>query len=925
MDDDAMTRQATSRPSELLFGRDAELRILEQRLDSVGEHGSALLVRGDPGVGKTSVLAAAKKLASERRLAVLSTAGVQTETNLPFAGLFELVRPIIDKIESLPKAQQNALRAAFGLVERSSADLFVVALGALDLLAEAASERPLLVVIDDVQWLDQSSVAVFAFIARRLESEPIFMLAGNREPHGSPLDGIIPELRLEALDDVVARALLHAYYPEFPVLLRDKVLREAAGNPLALVELPKTITADSHDGVLPGPLPLTTRLEGAFASRIAELPLPTRQFLLIAALDEQSNLAEIMNAATLLSGEELSLDVLTPATRAGLLSVDVLDVCFKHPLMRSAVHNAASLAERVAAHSALATVLQNDPDRRAWHRASATVGPDDSVAEGLESAAIRAQQRGDVPVAVLALDRATELSADPARRVRCLLKGVELAFDIGWRDVVERLLLRASTLEVPPRDRFRLMWYDEALSRSISGAQALSEIADHIKGSDDADLALDLLSGPATYGWWAEPDEEVCNRVIAAVERARISSQDDPRFLLILAMTAPIDRGASIIASLKRLAKNPQGDARAAYLLGMAATQVGEFNLVERFLAIAASGFRNDGRLALLTHVLVLRAWSAIYVGNRNAAIANAEEGLRLATETDQTIYVALAQAAVAMLAALRGEHETADAMADEAERASLRIGTIAAEIQMARGVNALAAQRYADAYSHFHRLFDSSDNAYHPMRQYFFIGDLVEAAIQSGHRDEANATLAEAEVVARRTPSSQVQQAVCYARAILVADDDPDRERSFEGALSAEVIRSPFPLARIRLAYGSWLRRARRLKDARSPLRAAMEALDAFGAFPWSERARKELRSTGVSVEGRTPELRERLTPQELQIAMMAATGLSNREIGQKLFLSHRTVGSHLYRIFPKLNITTRFQLRDVLDSDGAVPTKSV
>jgi DNA-binding CsgD family transcriptional regulator len=277
------------------------------------------------------------------------------------------------------------------------------------------------------------------------------------------------------------------------------------------------------------------------------------------------------------------------------------------------------------------------------------------------------------------------------------------------------------------------------------------------------------------------------------------------------------------------------------------------------------------------------------------------------------------------MLTALRGEHETADATADEAERASLRIGTIAAEIQMARGVNALAAQRYADAYSHFHRLFDSSDNAYHPMRQYFFIGDLVEAAIQSGHRDEANAILAEAEDVARRTPSSQVQQAVCYARAILVADDDPDRERSFEGALSAEVIRSPFTLARIRLAFGSWLRRARRLKDARSPLRAAMEALDAFGAFPWSERARKELRSTGVSVEGRTPELRERLTPQELQIAMMAATGLSNREIGQKLFLSHRTVGSHLYRIFPKLNITTRFQLRDVLDSDGAVPTKSV
>jgi DNA-binding CsgD family transcriptional regulator len=919
MDNDVMTKQATSGSSQLLLGRDAELRILEERLDSIGEHGSALLIRGDPGVGKTSVLAAAKKLASERRLSVLSAAGVQTETNLPFAGLFELVRPILDKMDRLPKAQQNALRAAFGLAERSSADLFVVALAALDLLAEAASEHPLLLLIDDVQWLDQSSTAVLAFIARRLESEPIFMLVGNRDPNGTPLDGIIPRLRLEALDDVAASALLHAYYSELPVLLRDKVLREAAGNPLALVELPKAITSDSYGRLLPGPQPLTTRLEDAFASRISELPLSTRHFLLIAALDEQSNLAEIMSAATLLSGEELPLEVLTPATRAGLLTVDSMDVRFKHPLMRSAVNNAASLAERVAAHSAWATVLQNDADRRAWHRAAATVGPDDTVAEELESAAIRAQQRGDVPVAVQALDRATELSADPARRARCLLKGVELAFDIGWRDVVVRLLQRAATLKVPPRDRFRLMWYDVALSRSISGAQALSEIADNIKGSDDVDLALDLLSGPATHGWWAEPDEQVCNRVIAAVERGRISSQDDPRFLLILAMTAPIDRGASVIASLKRLAKNADGNPRAAYLLGMAATQVGEFDLVERFLAIAASGFRNDGRLALLTHVLVLRAWSAIYLGNRNAAIANAEEGLRLATETDQTIYVALAQAAVAILAALRGEHDTADALADEAERASLRSGTIVAEIQMARGVNALAAQRYADAYSHFHRMFDSSDSAYHPMRQYFFIGDLVEAAIQSGHRDETNAILADVEDVARRTPSSQLQQAMHYARAILVADDDPDRERLFEGTLSAEVIRSPFTLARVRLAYGTWLRRARRLKDARSPLRAAMEAFDAFDAFPWSERARKELRSTGVSVEGRTPELRDRLTTQELQIALMAATGLSNREIGQKLFLSHRTVGSHLYRIFPKLNITTRFQLRDVLADGGA------
>ncbi|HTA38722.1 MAG TPA: helix-turn-helix transcriptional regulator, partial [Candidatus Acidoferrales bacterium] len=336
-----------------------------------------------------------------------------------------------------------------------------------------------------------------------------------------------------------------------------------------------------------------------------------------------------------------------------------------------------------------------------------------------------------------------------------------------------------------------------------------------------------------------------------------------------------------------------------------------------RFLTIAASGFRSDGRLALLAHALVLRAWSAIYLGNRNLAIANAEEGLRLAAETDQSIYVALAKAATAMLAALRGEHEAADAMADESERASQHIGTLVAEAQMARGVNALAERRYADAYEHFHRMFDESDSAYHPMRQCFFVGDLAEAAVQSEHRDEANAILATVEGFARRTPSSQLHQAVHHARAVLAADDDPNREALFEAALSADGMRSPFTLARVRLAYGTWLRRMRRLKDARVPLRAAMEAFDALDAFPWSERARQELRSTGLSVEGRTPELRENLTAQELQIALMAAKGLSNREIGQKLYLSHRTVGSHLYRIFPKLNITARFQLRDVLAGD--------
>jgi DNA-binding CsgD family transcriptional regulator len=904
--------------SEILLGRETELRLLEQKLDSIGQQGSALLVRGDGGVGKSSILAYAKTLGLARGLQVLTAAGVQSETNLPFAGLSELVRPVLDRLERLPATQEKALRTAFGLAEGPAADLFVIALGALDLLAEVASERPLLLLIDDVQSLDQSSAAILAFIARRLESEPIVLLIAGRDVAGMPFDGIVPELRLGPLDDTAARALLQAHDPDLPAPFRDRVLQEAAGNPLALVELPKAVSSDAYGGLLSTFLPLTTRLEHGFASRISDLPLATRQFLLVAALDERSNLAEIMGASKILHGMDLTLDVVTPASSAGLLTIDAMDVRFKHPLMRSAIHNASSIAERVAAHAALATVLQFDVDRRVWHRAAATVGLDDAVAEELESTAARAQKRGDALVAVQALDRAAELSADPARRTRCLLNGVELAFETGWQNVVVRLLARAATMTLAPRDRFRLTWYREAITRTISGAQALSEIAGNIKDDADLDLALDMLSGPATHGWWAEPDEQVCNQVIAAVERASTTLRDDPRFVLITSMTAPIDRGADVIESLHRILRNFDECPRAAYALGMAAIQVGEFDLAERYHAIAASGFRRDGRLALLAHVLVLRAWSGIYLGNRNAAIANAEEGLRLASETDQTIYVALAQAAAAMLAALRGEHQTAEALADEAERTSLRVGTLVAEVQMARGVNALAARRYGDAYEHLHRMFDPADSAYHPMRQWFLIGDLAEAAVQSGHRDAAGGLLADVEEFARRTPSSQLHQAVHYARAVLAADDDPNRERLFKKALDKDFIRSPFTIARVRLAYGTWLRRSRRLKEARSPLSAAMEAFDALGAFPWSERARQELRSSGISVEGRTPELRERLTPQELQIALMAAKGLSNREIGQKLYLSHRTVGSHLYRIFPKLNITARFQLRDVLAGDG-------
>ena len=535
----------------LLFGRERELRVIEEHLDSVGDSGSALLIRGEPGVGKTAILEAAKARAASRKMTVLAATGVPSETNLPFAGLYELLRPIVERTERLPGPQQEALRAAFGLAEVPAAELFLIALGALDLLSDLASEQALLLVVDDAQWLDRSTINVLAFIARRLQSEPIVLLVASRDLPETLFAEIIPELRVEGLDEIASRELLRTHSPNLLGEVRDRVLHESAGNPLALVELPKAMALEaSISGLFPTHLPLSTRLERAFASRILELPFMTRQVLLIAATDEGSNLAEILSAAKLLGGEEPSLEVLAPAVAARLIDGDAVRVQFRHPLVRSAVIDAANIAERAAAHTALASALRDDPDRSAWHRAAAAVGPDEEVAQALESAGNRALQRGDVRVAIAALERAAELSADTARRARCLLKASELAFEIGSNGLVVSLLLKAETLELPRHDRVWLTWFREAARRSISGAEALKAIADNIKTDDDVNLALDLLSGPATKGWWAEPDEEVCQHVIGAVERVRASSGDDPRFVLIVAMTDPIDRGAFVIERL---------------------------------------------------------------------------------------------------------------------------------------------------------------------------------------------------------------------------------------------------------------------------------------------------------------------------------------------------------------------------------------
>jgi DNA-binding CsgD family transcriptional regulator/tetratricopeptide (TPR) repeat protein len=850
---------------------------------------------------------------------VLSTAGVQSETNLPFAGLHQLLRPILAHVDQLAPLQRNAVMAAFGMTDAAAPDPFLIAMAALELLSDAAARSPVALIVEDVQWLDRPTADALAFVGRRVESDPIVLLAAIRDGYDSSLlEAGLPELRLDPLADGAARELLDAHFPELAPAVRTRVLEEAEGNPLALLELPAALGSSVRGGEeeLPTCLPLTTRLEHAFASRAAELPSATRALLRIAAVDDGGVLTEIMSAAEIVSGVRPTVEALVPAVEVQLIDVDGPTVRFRHPLVRSAIHQAASVAERHAAHAALAQVLADDKDRRAWHRAAAAVGMDPTVASELEEAAERAQRRGGIVAAVAAFERAAALTAEPARRGALLLRSAALASELGRSEMVRRLLREADSLELGSHDRARSMWLGDVLHEGPAGdparVHALIETADRMAVEGDTDLALSLLSAAASRCYWADIGEHARHEVLLAADRLGVVGED-PRLLQIQAYAAPIERGAAVIECLPSAMRD--ADPGGLYLLGTAAYLVGAFEQSGSLLATAAERLREQGRLGLLAQVLVSRAWGAILLAaDLGVATTAAEEARRLAAETAQPLWQARAQVAQAMVAALRGEQSVVEDLTAEAERFALPIGAAAllAVVQVARGLSALGQGRHAEAYDHLRRLSEPGDTARHQMILCFAMSNLAEAAAHSDHRDQARSVMRQLEPLARQTPSPWFHVGMVYARVLLA--DDEDAGALFEDALGRALTSYPFMRARLQLAFGAWLRRQRRTAESRAPLRAARDAFDALGVCPWAARARQELRASGESSRRRTPDTLDELTPQELQIVQMAAEGLSNREIGQRLYLSHRTVESHLYRVFPKLGVTSRAQLPGVL-----------
>ncbi|GAA4255869.1 LuxR family transcriptional regulator [Dactylosporangium darangshiense] len=903
-----------------LLGRGPELAMLAERVGGIRDGGGAVVVRGEAGIGKSALLAEAGRLAAAAGVRGLRTTAAESEHQVTFSGLYQLISPVLDQADGLPAPQRDAVLAAFGRSDAAAPDLFLVALATLNLLAEAATRAPLLLVVDDAHWLDRASADVLMFVARRLEFEPVVVFAAVREGVRSAFDGAgLPELAVGRLDDGAAAALLDAGAPRLRRAVRERVLAEAAGNPLALVELPIAMR-DAADGVAPiGPLPLTRRLEEAFAARASALPEATRLLLLAAALSDGEVLSEMLAAAAAAGGEAPTVEAFGPAVRARLLEVDGARVTFRHPLMRSAVVQQAGIGQRRQVHAAFAALPGSDEDRRVWHRSAAASGPDEGLADELEAAAGRARRRGGVEAAVAALQRAAELSADPRRRGERLLRAAELAFELGRHDLVSELLHTIAATELSPRQRTRMVWirgrFDDGVGDVQAGARSLTELAEQAAADGDSDLALKVLWGAALRCFWTEPGAAMRDEVVRAAVRLPVDPHDG-RLLAVLAFAAPIERGAVIVDSLRRLAAHPSRHGRASRR-AEAALLVGAFDLAVGFCATAITELRSEGRLGLLARCLATQAWGAAHLGDLAVAIPAAEEAARLSRETAQPIMYATARVTQALLAALRGEWDRSEALSAEAERAALRVAArpVLATVCHARGLAALADGRHTEAYEHLIRMFDPADPAHHPALCCFAVADLVEAAVRGGHRDPVLPIVARMEDVARATPSPALHAGLRYARALLAADDDA--EALFEAALRADLMRWPFARARVQLAYGGWLRRQRRAADSRGHLRAAGETFDALGTIPWSDRARQELRASGETIRRRIPAARDQLTPQELQIAQLAAGGLTNREIGERLYVSHRTVSSHLHRIFPKLGVSSRAALRAALTYD--------
>jgi DNA-binding CsgD family transcriptional regulator len=912
-----------------LTGRRSEAAVLDGLVDAVRAGESrALVVRGEPGAGKTALLDyLAGQAAPDCRVA--RAAGVQSEMELAFAALQQLCAPMLDHVDRLPVPQGNALRTAFGLGAGPAPDRFLVGLAVLSLLAEVAGERPLVCLVDDQQWLDHASAQILAFVARRLEAESVGLVFAARVL-GGELAGL-PELMVGGLREGDARALLDSVLTgPLDERVRDQIVAETRGNPLALLELVRGVSpAELAGGLgLPGSAPISGQIEEAFRRRVDALPAQTRRLVLVAAADPTGDPGLVWRAAGRLG---IPGGAATPTAETGLLEFGAR-VRFRHPLVRSAAYRSAALQDRQDVHRALAEVTdpQLDPDRRAWHLAQAMPGPDEEVAAELERSAGRAQARGGLAAAAAFLERSAMLTLDPARHARRLLAAARAKRDAGALDAALGLLV---AVEAGAPDPLRTAEVEHlrgqiALDqrRNSDGARLLLSAARRLEPLNAESARETHLEALVAAMWAGDLDSPGGLREAAKAARAAPASPDPPRVVDVLldafatrqtkgySASAPaMTRALEMVLALDVGTELEVG--RWLWLTGGRASANVALELWddESWHTLAARQvqvFRDAGALVHLQFALIFLARTHLLAGEL-ATVARLFEEDRLiaeATGNPPVAYTAMT------LAAWRGQETYAAELIEAIAREGTArdSGTLINFADYASAVLYNGLGRHDAARDAARRAFERDPMGYGP----FIVPELAEAASRTGDTALVRAALEWLSERTRVTPTDWALGIEARVRALLSEGGEAESlYRESIARLGRTRVRAE--LARAHLLYGEWLRRERRRGAAREQLRTAHGMLDSMGIGAFADRARRELAATGETARKRTLDTTGELTAQEAQVARLARDGLSNPEIGARLFVSARTVQYHLSKVFTKLAISSRGQLNRVLPAD--------
>lgn len=904
----------------MLLGRTSECGLIDGLLERARGGGSGVLVlRGDPGIGKTALLRFARERASG--LSVLETRGVESEAELPFSALAELLEPLLDGLDRLPPPQAVALRSALALGPPVPGDAFAVATGALRLIREAAHEAPLLAVVDDAHWLDAGSAETLLYAVRRLDADGVAVLVAVRDDEGDVFaEAGVPELRVDGLDRSAAGELL-ASTPAgrvAPAVARGLV-DATAGNPLALLELPALLSTEQLDGSapLPDPLPVAPSVRRAFEVKLSALPPETQRALLVAASSHSEALRPLLAALGELGLDEQTLE---PAERAGLVSLGDGKLQWRHPLLRSAGYYRASSFERRAVHVALAAVSTGV--ERAWHLADAALGPDDGVAGALEEAAFDARARRGHVAAALAFERAARLSTDADNAAR---RDLEAARDYHLAGRVEQarlLLVTALSSTRTPALRSDIehqlgvieMWFGDAVAAHELHLAAAAQVE-----ADDPERAAAILTHAAIAREMAGDVDGTLAVVRRAHELAPQGVDTEPQLLraMILAGEARVARPALLeLVEARREPGPPTADAAfLAATIGQALIWLGELREARRLFEGELLAARTSGSLAPMPYLLACMSDLEFRLGRFRAAAANSLESVQIAEETGQLNVLSFCLASFARVEAVTGreaecrEHvRRALELAGEFGAGSIRVYSLAAlgllELGLGRASEALATLEEVAVLV--------TELGPRDPGVIEWESDLVEAQVLCGQVEAAGVSLRAFEERARATENSWASASAARLRGMLAEECF---EEEFAAALQGHT--SPFERARTELRLGERLRRERRLTAARAPLRSAQQSFERLGAPGWSAQAGAERAAAGARPKRENaslPALLQQLTEQERRIALLIAEGVTNREAAAALYLSPKTIGYHLGNVYEKLGVRSRTELASLL-----------